>query len=495
MRRRASPFPQVRLWARMRIPRALVLALLMLAPALAGCTGIPGFSESPSTVKANAADFWETAAATHPATVAFEASAISFPGPMRMQGGRQELGLVPPKVAPAPEGRMSVFPPSVPDVLLFENATVDGVQGTLVVTFNFGAHLIASEGTFDERLLDARTDAGFWRAQIPAEPRAVARPCFMGKECPPSSIPEKYLSRGSLLESPMRLADTFVVHGDELSFYNESGARRDLPNGATITGGAHARLLLHNGTTLDRLEPISAHLVPINDKLTVKAEAASGTIALSRNVNHLRAADVSVTLRNVGGVSVTRTSQGYALVPITGNAIDIVTDRIPRLEASLVALPQVLDLVAEAGKVASFEILLVESSGGAVPRVTGFRLENTTSKARFLEQEPFPITTALLQMAQDIAATSDRDPLAGPVTVPALVALGIATPLIAIGESFVEFFRAIFPPNIADGPYEPGSATVARFVIEVPSEPQDAVLVVYGSNFEDTRVTLKLRPT
>ena len=429
--------------------RARLAPLLVLA-LLAGCTA-PAPPEDPSepAVSPSRVDgLWRPALSAHTATVGVSGDSIE------LRGG----------LAPFSSPTLALLGTSA---LALENASWQGHAGRLSLDLGGGLvgpmSLRATEGAFVVTPASVRADAAGLRATIAGSPAlrtGSVETVYDGIGLPASlSIPVDAVLVTAAGES-------FTVRAGEA--LETTGARLVRP-----MGGEPLALRVDGGSQR------------WNGTLEATVEQPRGTLAFMDRSRALDGARVaSIAARGSGEVTLARGASGWTIEPFRAEITDVLTDGTPRIGAALRVVPDELVVNGTPNSTARIQLLLVETSRGAVAHLAGHEIVGDAD-VRFRGHEPYEVTNAML----DAIARAE-----GPVTPFLALGLGIAIPFVAFAEGIVEAIRAFFPVSLAGSTVAPGEGRLLSFDVVMPEEPREVEILLQAANAEPARAVLRLVP-
>lgn len=478
-----------------------LLALLLLASLLAGCTsdgnlGAIDERQQQEQAHARAASLWRAPGAQHPIVIDVTA------GELHLQGD----------LAPVRLSGATFVPSGTPELerLALEGAVVQGTRGWLVLPAPTLA-LRAEEGEIvfprptlvtDVGALAVSLTSGLALEPVPPfgcfdEPTHHEPPaCAPWRETrplpPPEPLRDRSLHRYDGVELPAR-ARLDVANA---TFYDAGGNATAL-SGPIAVGSASARLVglvrapersPLDATALRVALPAGAR-VAWDGNLTIAARDVTGGRATFPDGDHPLDAfgRVRVALHGNGNHQPTydAATARWRLGPIEARTTSLKTDDVQRLAASLRLLPDLVEGSAPVGNVTRVKLILAEASRGADAQLKGYRIDASV-RARYVGAEPFAVTNALI----DVMERTDL----GLATPAVLLGVGISLPFFAIAESFLAFFQSIFPPSL-EGALPAGEAQLLTFELLVPNQTTEVEILIEAENAEPARARVRLTPT
>ena len=479
---------------------AHLAAFAVLATALAGCVvpagnpGLPpGFDPFAALGggSAPAPGLWAPAAARHQASAVLDAAAWEVRADALLP--RIDVSDVTWVPAPGP----SLGPVGAPpEKVVFQDAVVEGVHGTVTGDFADGVR-VRSPGDAIPVLLQAlRVADGAARGNVllhgllpfpvfddPCAAEPEGDQCRAVRTHGPAPLPPE-LRSAPRFDLRISLGTPFEVTARNLTFHPAGEAPRALGRTATLER-AHG-VLVTGAAPL--LAPAVEVRVPLpaqvlwQGNLTVAAEGARGEVDLGDGPRAVEGARFEGAWRTAPGVLANLTlgtsEVGGARVAVErADVLDLLVAGAPRLGARVAALPQVLD---------------VEGAPGDTARMRAHRVEGPL-EVRFQGTDPFPVTDALLGLAQEVS--DPENPIESVVTVTVLSGIGIALPWFMMLEGFVDFVRSVLGVSLEGAVLPAGEAHAASFLVTIPEQPTTATLVLESSNAPPQRVELRVRPT
>lgn len=459
-------------------PSAPLLAALLVASVLAGCTGDGYLGEideggQRAAAEQRSRELWRAPAASHSAStvVSGESLTVGEVAPFPIEGVDLSAGPI------------LLDPRGAPDTFALHGARVDGERGWVVFDASrpsvIGDVLASESGGFrvsnativaNASGTFARLGAGFADIELPTTPPALAT--TRHDDFPTLELPERV-----------------TLHVENATFYGVEGEPRAVPDGteidtrdAVLARLSDGSLGLTNALHL-RLHDMTAF--PWSGSVSVAAEMPRGALAFEDRTWSLDGTrSASLVARGAGVAQLHRTGAGWGLDPATLDLVDVQTDGVPRLGASLRLVPDLVELNGTAGNVSRVRLVLVETSGGANAHLTGYRIAGDV-EARYVGYEPFQVTEEMLRIIRETPA---------PMTPFAAVGLGIAVPFVALVEGVFSIVTTFFPPSVA-GTLDAGQGRLLTFDLQMPETARDVEILIEAANGEPARATLRLTPT
>lgn len=459
-------------------PSAPMLALLFVASLLAGCTsdgylGDIDEGDQQAAAEQRARDLWRAAGPSHVASTVVSGESLSVGPVSPFALDALDLGSGP-----------FLLMPGGPSAALFalRGAEVDGARGWVVFDAGkpttIGTTLASAPGAGAFRVSDATVIANASGTSARLSPA----PAMRDLPLPPSSLPAQRFDEYAGLALP----SSVTVHVENATFYGADGASRPIPEGAEVATGDAALALLSDGPSASlhlRLHDVGD--LPWNGTLAIAAETPRGALAFDDQTHSLDGFErVELVARGGGVAKLHRTGHGWGLDAATLDLVDVRTDTLPRLSATLRLVPDAVEVNGTAGNVSRVKLVLVETSGGANAHLTGYRIAGDV-KARYVGYEPFQVTEEMLRVIRDTPE---------PLTPFAALGLGIAVPFVALVEGVFSVFTTFFPPSVA-GTLDAGQGRVLTFDLEMPESARDVEILIEAMNGEPARATLRLAPS
>lgn len=459
-------------------PSASLLALLFVASLLAGCTsdgylGDVDEGDPQAAAEQRSRDLWRAAGPSHLASTVVSGETLTLGPVAPFALDALDLGAGPFLLGPG-------GPPTARFAL--RGAELDGARGWVVFDADrptmVGATLASAEGAGAFRVADATVIANASGTFARLTPAAAARDLPL----PPASLPSQRFDEYAGLALPERV----TLQVKNASFHGADGAPRALASGVEV--GTRDAVLAQLADGPSAAVHVRLHEVgdlPWNGTLAIAAEAPRGALAFD---DQTRALDgfgrAELVARGEGVVKLHRTGHGWGLDAATLDLVDVRTDTIARLGATLRLVPDVVEVNGTAGNVSRVNLVLVETSGGANAQLTGYRIAGDV-QARYVGYEPFQVTEEMLRVIRETPE---------PLTPFAALGIGIAVPFVALVEGVFSILTTFFPPSVA-GTLDAGQGRVLTFDLQMPESARDVEILIEAMNAEPARATLRLTPS